>query len=98
MKAAVPVGGNQALDEARTQHVHRVLLEPAVAEQAKHQYDLGPLRLLQPLLERRGDARRGEVLVLDVQRMASRGNRVEVELLDFAHGRLLAARWHGACD
>ena len=62
----VAIGLAQALDQLGAQHVHRGFLEPAVAEQTQHQHDLGTVGLRQPLLERGGDARRGEVLVLDV--------------------------------
>ena len=97
-EAAVPVGLAQPLDQARAQDVHGVLFQPAVREQAQQQHDLRPVGLRQPLLQRRGDARRGEVLVLDVERVLRRRDHVEVELLDLLDRRQLAARRCGARD
>ena len=67
-------------------------------EQPQHEHDLGTVRLAEAALERLGDARRGEVLVLDIDRAARRGGHVEIELLDLAYRRQLAARRQRARD
>jgi hypothetical protein len=58
-----------------------------MAEQPQHQHDLRAVRLGEAFLQRGGDARRGEVLVFDVDRAARGRDHVEVEFLHFAHGR-----------
>jgi hypothetical protein len=98
VEAAVAVGGEQALHQARAQHLHGVLLEPAVAQQAQDQHHFRPVALGEALLHRRGDALRGEVLVLDVQRALRVRDGVEVQLLDLADRRRLSLRRHGARD
>src|SRR5919199_13720 len=50
------------------------------------------------LIERRGDARGGEVLILDVDRLARGGDHVEIKLLDLAYRGRFAACRHRARD
>ena len=53
----------QALDEACAQHVHGVLFQPAMAQQAQHQHHLRTVGLGEALLQGGDGVAQGEVLV-----------------------------------
>src|SRR5436309_7462748 len=81
-QTAKPVTLLQALHEAVAQHTHRLLFEPARARRRSDNDHLRPMRLLQAVAERRGDASGGEILANDIDVAPRVGDGVEIEVLD----------------
>ena len=98
LKPTVPIGRPQIADELGAQHLHRHLFQPAMAQQARDQHDLGSLGLLQPLRKRSADLLCREVLVLDEDVLPRPRDHVEVEPLDIAHPFARLLPWRGASD
>ena len=88
VKAPVAVGRAQPPHEPLAQHVHGHFLEPAVAQETRHDHDLRAACFGKPALQRFPDRVGGEILVLQVDVVAGARNRVEVKRLHVTH-RLL---------
>ena len=84
--AVVRVGFLQALVKPCAQHAHGAFLEPAFLRSARDHHDLGCVGRAQPCGERAADEARAEILILEVERLARRRDRVDVEVTDFFRG------------
>ncbi len=69
-----------------------------MAQEPRHEHDLGAVGLGEPLRQRLADLVRGEVLVLDVDVVVRAGDHVEVERLDMAGALAILGRRRGARD
>ena len=74
---AEDVGGPQPGQRHAAGAVHAQPIEPARTGRRRHQHDLGTVRFGEPQGQRLGDDRRGEVLVLQVDRAPRLGDRIE---------------------
>ena len=84
-KTVVDVGRAQLLDEAAAQRLHRELFEPTMTQLAQYDDHFRTILFTQARRERFADFVGGEVLVLDIDRLAGGRDHVEIQRLHFAH-------------
>ncbi len=94
----VPIGGFQPEQNLGPGGVHRHAVEPTGAASRGHQHHLGPVGLVQPLGQRIGHDRRGEILVLHIDQPLGFLDRLDVQPLVLAHFVAAAEARFGAGD
>ncbi len=88
----------EPFDQPRAQHIHGGVFQPAAAGLGNYDDDFGSVRFAQALCEGRADGGRTEILILNIDPAARRGDGVLEKILDLAHGGLSGVLRRGPRD